>query len=74
MDAVGCLCPVPVTRTAQRIRALGAGEVLELLADDRMVLVDLPSWCFSWKHDYLGHALRGGVYHLFIRKGERGPE
>lgn len=68
VDAVGLLCPLPITRTARRIKDLAPGEVLELCADDRVVLIDLPNWCRSWRHEYLGHEERGSVLHFYVRK------
>jgi TusA-related sulfurtransferase len=72
VDAVGELCPVPITRTAEAISALAAGAILELLADDPMTVVDLRCWADCWGHDYLGHEIRGEVLHLFVRKAGRG--
>src|SRR5262245_58087784 len=69
VEARRCLCPVPVTRTARRIARLRAGDVLEIVADDRMLLVDLPSWCQASGHDYLGHEVRGRALHFYVRKG-----
>src|SRR5262245_52896505 len=68
VDAVGLLCPIPITRTAGAIRTLGPGAVLELRADDRVVLIDLPNWCRSWRHRYLGHREANGVLSLFVKK------
>ena len=68
MEAVGLLCPVPITRTARVMRDLLPGDVVEVRADDRVVLIDLPNWCRSWRHDYLGHVERGAVIHLYVRK------
>ena len=68
MEAVGLLCPIPITRTARAMRDLRPGDVLEVRADDRVVLIDLPNWCRSWRHDYLGHVEQGSVLHLFVRK------
>ena len=68
VDAVGRLCPIPIAWTARKMRDLRPGDVLELRADDRVVLIDLPNWCRSWKHDYLGHEMEGGAYRLFVRK------
>lgn len=67
---MGRLCPIPLTWTAQAIRTLEAGDVVELLADDRVVLIDLPNWCRSWRHEYLGHVEEGdGSLRLYVRKG-----
>ena len=68
VDAVGLLCPLPIVRTAGRVRDLAEGEVLELLADDPAVLIDIPNWCRAWRHEYLGHEEAGGVLRLFVRK------
>ena len=50
------------------MKTLRAGEILELVADDRVVLIDLPNWCRSWGHEYLGNEEADGVLHLFVRK------
>lgn len=69
IDTVGLYCPVPIIRTAERIRTMGAGEVVEVLSDDRVILLDMPSWCRSTGNEYLGHREEGGEIHLFVRKG-----
>lgn len=70
VDAVGLLCPIPVTRTAKAMKSLTPGEILELSADDRVVLIDVPNWCLSWRHAYLGFTEEpSGILHLFVRKG-----
>jgi tRNA 2-thiouridine synthesizing protein A len=73
VQAVGLLCPIPITRTAKAIRTLAPGSVLELRADDRVVLIDLPNWCRSWGHRYLGHREANGVLSLFVEKGWARP-
>lgn len=71
LDTVGLFCPVPIIRTAERILGMRPGEVLEVLSDDRVILIDLPAWCRSRGHDYLGSRQEGSEYHLFVRKGEK---
>ena len=73
LDTVGFYCPVPIIKTAAKIRAMRQGQVLEVLSDDRVILVDMPAWCKSCGHDYLGHRVEGGEIHLFVRKAGRGP-
>jgi len=72
LDTVGLYCPVPIIKTAERIKRLPPGAVLEVLSDDRVILVDMPAWCRSMRHRYLGHRRDGGEYRLFVRK--RGGE
>ncbi len=71
LDTVGLFCPVPIIRTAERIKRLKPGEVLEILSDDRVILIDMPAWCLSTGHSYLGARRQGEEYHLFVqRSGE----
>jgi tRNA 2-thiouridine synthesizing protein A len=72
LDTVGLYCPVPIIKTATKIREMRAGEILEVLSDDRVILVDMPAWCKSSGHQYLGHREEAGELHLFVRKVQRG--
>ena len=47
------------------------GETLEVLSDDRVILVDLPNWCRGAGHEYLGHFETESVIHLFVKKRAR---
>ena len=69
IDTVGLFCPVPIIRTSERIRRMRTGDVLEVLSDDRVILIDMPAWCRSMGHAYLGSRREGTEYHLFVRKG-----
>ncbi len=69
VDAVGLFCPLPVIRTGKAVADMREGEVLELIADDRGVLADIPDWCTGHGHTYLGHRTEARVYHLFLSKG-----
>ena len=68
LDTVGFFCPVPIIKTSVRIREMERGQVLEVLSDDRVILVDMPAWCASAGHEYLGHFEEGGEIHVFLRK------
>ena len=71
LDTVGLYCPLPIIKTAERIKRMHTGEILEVLSDDRVILVDMPAWCRSNGNDYLGFRQSGSEYHLFVRKEER---
>lgn len=76
LDVVGLFCPLPIIRTAAVMRRLQPGRVLEVLADDPVALVDMPNWCKSSGHGYLGwSAGDGGTLRFFIevRQGSRVP-
>jgi tRNA 2-thiouridine synthesizing protein A len=78
VDALGTWCPVPIHLVARAASRLAPGDVIELLADDPLIAVDLPAWCHSSGHELT--ALRrdddGWVATVTVRAGgpgDRGP-
>jgi tRNA 2-thiouridine synthesizing protein A len=71
LDTVGLYCPVPIIKTAARIREMEPGQILAILSDDRVILLDMPAWCKSSGHEYLGNRLEEGEIRLFVRKAGR---
>lgn len=51
VDALGTWCPVPIHLIARAARRAEPGDVIELLADDPMIAVDLPAWCHASGND-----------------------
>lgn len=68
LDTVGLYCPLPIIKTAEKMKVLQPGAVLEVLSDDRVILIDMPAWCRSTRNEYLGSRRSGAEYHLFVRK------
>ena len=69
-DARGLLCPLPIIRASEEIRAMAAGEVLELISDDPGIRVDLPAWCRSAGHRLLALTRDGTDYRSYVRKAD----
>ena len=70
VDAVGLFCPVPIIRTAERVRRSSAGEILEVRADDPVTRIDLPNWCAGAGHRFLGWIREHDELRLFLEVGE----
>ncbi len=68
IDTVGLYCPVPIIRTAERMKRLTPRGTLEILSDDRVILIDMPAWCRSNGHEYLGSRRDEEAIHLYVRK------
>ena len=68
LDTVGLYCPVPIIRTSERIMALDSGKVIEVVSDDRVILIDMPAWCLSTGHEYLGFREGASEWRLFVRR------
>ena len=73
LDTTGLFCPIPVVKTAEKVKALPAGAVLEVISDDGGIQVDLPDWCAAFGHEFLGYLREGAAWRLYLRKkGARG--
>lgn len=68
LDTVGLYCPLPIIKTAERMKRMADGTILKILSDDRVILVDMPAWCRSTGNEYMGSLQEGPEYHLFVRK------
>ncbi len=68
LDCVGLYCPMPIVKTAQKIKELKTGEVLEVVADDKGIKVDMPAWCKTTGHECLGMEEKDGEFHVYVKK------
>jgi tRNA 2-thiouridine synthesizing protein A len=70
VDARGLLCPLPVLRARKRLLSMPPGSVLRVLADDGMAMIDMPHFCATAGHDFLGMTEGAGHQVYLIRRGE----
>lgn len=68
LDCVGLFCPVPIYKTSQKIKELGVGQILEVLADDEGIKEDMPAWCKTTGQEFLGIREEEGQYKAYVRK------
>jgi TusA-related sulfurtransferase len=74
VDALGTRCPVPVILAARAATALEAGGLIQVLADDPLVRVDLPAWCHEQGHALLELEEVAGEFRALVRVGAEAPE
>jgi tRNA 2-thiouridine synthesizing protein A len=68
LDCVGLACPLPVIKTAQAIKNLTPGQVLEVLATDPGVEPDMRAWTSRTGNELLGISKQAEVFHVLIRR------
>jgi len=68
LDCVGLYCPMPIVKTAEKIKELQPGQVLEVLSDDRGIKEDMPAWCRATGHQCLGMEQAGKEIKVYVRK------
>jgi TusA-related sulfurtransferase len=70
LDCTGLYCPQPIIRTAERAKEMQAGQVLEIRATDPGFQIDLPAWCVSHRHAFLGIHQQGRSFVGYVRLEE----
>jgi len=70
LDCVGLYCPMPIVKTAEKIKDMKTGEVLEIVADDKGIRQDMPSWCEATGHKFLGIEEAGGEIKVYVKKAK----
>ena len=68
LDCVGLYCPMPIVKTAEKIKQLKQGEVLEVVADDKGIKLDMPAWCETTGHEFLGVEEEGNEIKVYVKK------
>src|SRR2546430_11812292 len=68
LDCTGMQCPMPVIKTAQAIKTIDPGQVLELLATDPGVEPDMKAWSSRTGNELLAIDRDGEVFHVFLRR------
>ena len=68
LDCVGLYCPMPIANTANRLKELEVGQVLEILADDEGIKEDMPAWCRTTGHELVGMEEEAGQYKVYVKK------
>ena len=70
LDCFGLLCPMPIIKTAEKIKELKVGQVLEVLATDEGIKTDMPAWCKATGQEYLGTEGKDGEFKSYVKKAQ----
>jgi tRNA 2-thiouridine synthesizing protein A len=68
LDLKGLSCPLPIVKTAQAIKELQSGDLIEALATDPGSVPDFTAWCKSTGNELVEQSEDGGVYRFLIKK------
>jgi tRNA 2-thiouridine synthesizing protein A len=68
VDARGLSCPMPIVRTAQAIKTVPSGELVEVLATDAGSVKDFAAWSRTTANELVEQTLDGGVYRFVLRR------
>ena len=68
LDLKGLSCPLPIVKTAQAMKELQSGDLVEALATDPGSVPDFRAWCTSTGNELVEQTEDAGVYRFLIRK------
>ena len=71
LNCIGLYCPQPIIRTAAQVKEMQPGQILEIRATDPGFQIDLPAWCQSHRHEFLGMRAEDAVYIGYVRLREK---
>ena len=67
LDVKGLSCPIPIVKTAQAIKQMNAGELVEVLATDPGSVKDFAAWAKTTGNDIVEQTQDGGVFRYVLR-------
>jgi tRNA 2-thiouridine synthesizing protein A len=67
VDARGLNCPMPIVRTAQAMKALNPGDIVEVTATDPGSVRDFAAWSRTTGHALLASSTDGGLFRFVLR-------
>jgi tRNA 2-thiouridine synthesizing protein A len=68
VDARGLSCPMPIVKTAQAVREVPSGALVEVLATDPGSVRDFVAWSRSTGHQLVEQSTEGATYRFVIRR------
>jgi TusA-related sulfurtransferase len=68
VDARGLACPMPIVRTAQAMKTVPSGALVEVQATDPGSVKDFAAWSKSTGNPLVESTSDGGVYTFVLRR------
>ena len=68
VDARGLSCPMPIVKTAQAMKTVPSGSLLEVLATDPGSVKDFAAWSRTTGNELVEESSDGAVYRFVLRR------
>ncbi len=69
LDARGLNCPLPILRAKKTLNAMGAGEVLKIIATDPGSVKDFEAFATQTGNELMASSEDNGEFHFLLKKG-----
>jgi TusA-related sulfurtransferase len=67
IDARGLSCPMPIVKTAQAMKSVAPGALIEVLATDAGSVKDFAAWAKTTGNELVEQTVEDGVYRFVLR-------
>jgi tRNA 2-thiouridine synthesizing protein A len=68
VDARGLSCPMPIVKTAQAMKTIASGDLVEVVATDKGSVKDFAAWCRTTGHELVEQSVDGSLYRFVLRR------
>ena len=68
LNAEGLNCPLPILKAKKALKAVPAGEILEIRATDPGSVADFAAFCNQTGNELLSSTTEGDIYKFEIRR------
>jgi tRNA 2-thiouridine synthesizing protein A len=68
VDAKGLSCPMPIVKTAQHVKGVPSGELVEVLATDPGSVKDFGAWTRATGNTIVEQSETEGIYRFVIQR------
>lgn len=68
VDARGLSCPMPIVKTAQAMKAIASGSLIEVLATDPGSVKDFAAWSRTTGNELIEQSVEDGVFRFVLRR------
>lgn len=68
LDCYGLMCPMPIFKTANKIKEIDVGKVLEIIATDEGIKKDIVSWCNTTGNELMTIEEEDDEIHVFVKR------
>jgi tRNA 2-thiouridine synthesizing protein A len=68
VDARGLSCRMPIVKTAQAMKSISSGSLLEVLATDPGSVKDFEAWSRTTGNELVERSVEGAVYRFVLRR------
>jgi tRNA 2-thiouridine synthesizing protein A len=68
LDCSGLNCPIPIIKTAEAIKKIEVGQILQVISTDPGTLLDMEAWSLQTGHEIIYSRQRDASYIFYIRR------